>query len=80
MGELRRIGFSLNPDNDAARETLTRAESWCSGHGVEAWSSPADDAEQIRAALQNGTVQPNLPSGKATAPPADELSSTPALI
>ena len=50
MGELRRIGFSLNPDNDAARETLTRAESWCSGHGVEAWSSPADDAEQIRAA------------------------------
>ena len=50
MGELLRIGFSLNLDNDAARETLTRAESWCSGHGVEAWSSSADDADGIRAA------------------------------
>jgi NAD+ kinase len=50
MGELRRIGFSLNPDNDAARETLTRAESWCAAHQIEAWSAPADDAERIRAA------------------------------
>jgi len=50
MGELRRIGFSLNPDNDAARETLTRAESWCSAHQIEAWNAPADDAEAIHAA------------------------------
>ena len=50
MGELRRIGFSLNPDNDAARETLARAESWCSAHQIEAWNAPADDAEAIRAA------------------------------
>ena len=50
MGELRRIGFSLNPDNEAARETLTRAESWCSAHQIEAWNAPADDAEAIRAA------------------------------
>ena len=49
MGELRRIGFSLNPNNDAARETLVRAESWCSAHQVEAWSEPADDADRIRA-------------------------------
>ena len=50
MGELRRLGFSLNPDNDAARETLARAESWCSAHQIEAWNAPADDAEAIRAA------------------------------
>jgi len=50
MGELRRIGFSLNPDNEAARETLTRAESWCSAHQIEAWNAPADDAEAIHAA------------------------------
>jgi len=50
MGELRRIGFSLNPDNDAARETLSRAEAWCTQHGVEAWDAPADDADRIRAA------------------------------
>ena len=50
MGELRRIGFSLNPDNDAARQTLSRAESWCAQHGVEAWNAPADDAERIQAA------------------------------
>jgi NAD+ kinase len=49
MGELRRIGFSLNPDNDAARETLTRAESWCSAHQIEVWNAPADDADRIRA-------------------------------
>ena len=49
MGELRLIGFSLNPNNDAARETLVRAESWCSAHQVEAWSAPADDADRIRA-------------------------------
>ena len=49
MGALRRIGFSLNPDNGAARETLKRAEGWCSAQGVEAWSSPADDADAIRA-------------------------------
>ena len=48
MGALRRIGFSLNPDNGAARETLKRAEGWCSAQGVEAWSSPADDADAIR--------------------------------
>jgi len=48
MGELRRIGFSLNPYNDAARDTLTRAESWCSGRQIEAWSAPADDADLIR--------------------------------
>ena len=56
MGELRRIGFSLNLDNDAARETLTRAESWCSGHGVEAWSSSADDADGIDVKQQAGST------------------------
>jgi len=49
MGGLRRIGFSLNPNNDAARETLARAESWCSAHQIEAWNAPADDADAIRA-------------------------------
>ena len=50
MGELRRIGFSLNPDNEAAREMLTRAEAWCAQHRVEAWDAPADDADGIREA------------------------------
>ena len=47
MGELRRIGFSLNPDNEAARETLGRAEAWCAQHDVEAWNAPAEDADRI---------------------------------
>jgi hypothetical protein len=45
---------------------------------TEVLNMRVQSAEEIRAALQNGTVQPNLPSGKATAPPAQELSSTPA--
>lgn len=50
MGELRRIGFSLSPDNEAARNTLSRAEAWCVEHKLESWSVPADDADRIRAA------------------------------
>src|ERR1041384_2318197 len=38
----------------------------------------AQTAEEICAALQTETIQPNIPSGKAVAPPANELSATPA--
>ncbi|MDP9270016.1 MAG: NAD(+)/NADH kinase [Chloroflexota bacterium] len=44
---LSRVGFSLNPYNDAARDALQRGRAWCSARDVEAWDSPADDAERI---------------------------------
>jgi NAD+ kinase len=44
---LRRVGFSLNPNNEAARAALSRAESWCSGNQVETWNSPSHDAQAI---------------------------------
>ena len=44
---LHRIGLALNPNNDAAREALARAEAWCSARGIETWDAPAGDAERI---------------------------------
>ena len=47
---LRRIGFSLNPHNEAARLALDRAEAWCTAHHVESWNSPSHDADAISTA------------------------------
>ena len=46
---------------------------------TEVLNMRVQSAEEICAGLKNGAIQPNLPSGKATTPPADELSPTPAL-
>lgn len=50
MASPARIGFVLNPYNDAAHETLARGERWCEEHGVAAWSQQADAAQAIGAA------------------------------
>lgn len=44
---LTRLGFSLNPYNDAARDALARGTSWCQTRGISTWDSPADDVERI---------------------------------
>jgi NAD+ kinase len=44
---LHRIGFALNPYNDAARSALKRAEAWSAGRGIETWDAPAGDAARI---------------------------------
>jgi hypothetical protein len=36
----------------------------------------AQSADEITTALQNATLEPNLPSGKATAPSPNELPAT----
>ena len=44
---LTRLGFSLNPYNDAARDALARGMSWCRARDISTWDSPADDVERI---------------------------------
>jgi NAD+ kinase len=44
---LHRIGFALNPNNDAARDALARAEAWCSERSIETWDAPAGDGDSI---------------------------------
>ncbi len=50
MAGIGRIGFVLNPHNDAARDVLQRARTWCEARGVAAWDEPSDAAEAIGAA------------------------------
>jgi NAD+ kinase len=46
---LHRIGFSLNPYNDAARSALTRAQAWSAEREIETWDAPAGDGGRIAA-------------------------------
>ena len=46
---MKRIGFAFNPYNAAARAALERAHAWCAENGIDAWDSPADDAQRIGA-------------------------------
>jgi NAD+ kinase len=50
MAAISRIGFVLNPYNEAAADALDRARTWCDAHGVTAWDFPADAPDQISAA------------------------------
>jgi NAD+ kinase len=51
-----RFGFAHNPTNPGAQATLARARSWCEANGVEAWDSPADDADGIARACAGTDV------------------------
>ena len=44
---LTRIGFAVNPQNDAAREALLRGQAWCRARGISTWDAAGDDLEQI---------------------------------
>lgn len=50
MAAIGRIGFVLNPYNEAAHDALARARTWCAQHQVAAWDHPADATEEISAA------------------------------
>ncbi len=50
MADIGRIGFVLNPYNDAAHEALARGRGWCEAHGIAAWDQPADASDEISAA------------------------------
>jgi NAD+ kinase len=48
---MRRFGFVYNPTNDLAQESWDEAAGWCATHGVESWGFPAEEQDQIKAAL-----------------------------
>jgi NAD+ kinase len=50
MAEITRVGFVVNPYNDAAQEALARGRGWCEAHGIVAWDHPADASDEISAA------------------------------
>ncbi len=50
MAAIGRMGFVLNPYNEAADDTLARGRAWCDEHGVTAWDFPADATDEISAA------------------------------
>jgi NAD+ kinase len=51
-----RFGFAFNPTNPQARAALDRALAWCETQGIEAWSSEADDREQIAEACPSSDL------------------------
>jgi NAD+ kinase len=50
MSAIGRVGFVLNPYNEAAHDVLARGRAWCAEHRVSAWDFPADATDEITAA------------------------------
>jgi NAD+ kinase len=51
-----RIGFAFNPTSSEAGDVLERALAWCNTNGVEAWHTPAEDREALRAGCPESDV------------------------
>ena len=52
MTPVRRVGLAYNPTNPAAVRLRDQAVAWCSGLGLEQWSTTAADLETLRRELQ----------------------------
>ena len=63
----------------AVKWLFTAANAPLPAEQTQVLNMRTQSAEEVCAALQSDTIEPNLPSGKATAPSANELPAIPAV-